>query len=76
MKLPIDSRSNSGVKIDQQQFNFDLFIPSLGRSNSGSTTARQRGDSGAIAVQQCSDGRSDSSGATVAQYRCDSGATV
>ena len=76
MNLPIDSRSDSGVTVEQHQFNFELFIPSLGRSDSGSTTARQRIDSGAIAVQLCSDGRSNSGGATVAQYRCDSGVTV
>ena len=61
MNLPIDSRSDSGVKVEQQQFNFELFIPSLGRSDSGSTTARQRSDIGAIAVRL----RSDSSGETV-----------
>ena len=42
MKLPIDGRSESGVTVKQQKLNFELFIPSLGRIGSGSTTARQR----------------------------------
>ena len=28
--FPIDSRSDSGVTVEQQQFNFELFVPSLG----------------------------------------------
>ena len=27
---PIDSRSDSGVTVEQQQFNFELFVPFLG----------------------------------------------
>ena len=42
MNLPIHSRSDSGVTVEQQQFNFELFIPSLVRSDSGLTTARLR----------------------------------
>ena len=30
VKLTIDSRSNSGVKVEQQQFNFKLFVPFMG----------------------------------------------
>ena len=52
MNLLIDSRSDSAVTVEQHQFNIELFIPSLGRSDSGSTTARQRCDSGATAYRQ------------------------
>ena len=72
MNLPIDSRSNSAVTVKQQQFNVELFIPSLGRSDRGSTTARQRFDTGGLR----SDSRSDSSGETVERYQCDSGVTA
>ena len=30
VNLPIDSRSDSGVTVEQQQFNFELFVPFLG----------------------------------------------
>ena len=43
----IDSRSESGVTVEQQKFNIELFIPSLCRSGRGSTTAKQRCVSGA-----------------------------
>ena len=65
MNLLIDSRSDSGVTVEQQQFNIELFIPSLGWSGRGLTTVRLRSDS-----------RSDSSGATVEQYRCNIGVTA
>ena len=52
MKLLIDSRIDSGVTVEQHQFNFELFIFSLGRRDSISTMVRQRSDSGATAQQQ------------------------
>ena len=52
MNLLIDSRSDSGVTVEQKQFNIELFIPSLGRSDRGLTTARKRCDSGATAQRQ------------------------
>ena len=30
VKNPSDSRNNSGVKVEQQQFDFELFVPFLG----------------------------------------------
>ena len=64
MNLPINIRSDSGVTVEQQQFNIELFIPSLGRSGRD----QQRHENGAIAVRLRSDirsdSRSDSSGAT------------
>ena len=67
MNLPIDSRSDSGVTVEQQQFNFELFIPSLGRSDSGSTTVQQR--SGATVERQQIDSVS-----IEVQHRSNSGA--
>ena len=49
MNLPVGIRSDNGVTVEQQQFNIELFIPSLGRSDSGSTKARQRCESGETA---------------------------
>ena len=72
MNLLIDSRSDSGVKVKQQQFNIELFKPYLGRSDRSLTTVRQRFDTGGLR----SDIRSNSSGATVERYRCDSGVTA
>ena len=40
------------VTVEQKQFSIELFIPSLVRSDSGSTTAQQQMDSVAILVQQ------------------------
>ena len=51
MNLPIDDRSDSGLSVEQQKFNFELFIPSLERSDSVSTKVKQRSDIGTIAVR-------------------------
>ena len=52
MNLPIDSISDSGVTVEQQQFNIGLFITSLGLSDSGLTTVQQQCDSGATLYRQ------------------------
>ena len=54
VNLPIDSRISSGVTVEQHQFNFEVFIPSLGRSNSrsnisGATVEQYWCNSGATA---------------------------
>ena len=67
MNLPIDRRSNIGVTVEQQQFNFELFIPSLGQIDSDSTTVQQRSDNGATAYQQEERQQRSDSGAIAVQ---------
>ena len=63
MNLPIDSRSDSAVTVEQQQFNIELFIPYLGWIDRVSTTERQRCDSGATAERQQEQQQQSDSGA-------------
>ena len=51
MNFPIDSRSDSGVTVEQQQFNFELFVPSLGLTWNFHQWSNSRSDSRATAVQ-------------------------
>ena len=66
MNLPIDSRSDSVVTLEQHQFNFDFFIYSLW---AGAAAVQQWCDNGEIAVRLRIDSRSDSSGVTAAEQQ-------